>query len=450
MKLEFSISDPSVNGQHVGTVMAADLAGGRSIQRRLTLSNREDVDAFESEVETAFGSEGAGEFRTWVDRELNRKPAQPTGPVLMSAGDLVDAHPHEREYVIGGICREGETVNIVAAPKTYKSFLATMILLCVAAGRMLFNLFPTRKGRVLLIDNELHPETLANRIPKIAMALGILSDEWRNNFDVVTLRGRQCDIEGLDLFFRDIAPGTYRAIVLDALYRFWPEGCDENSNSDVTKVYNRIDQYAQMTGAAIIVIHHASKGVQGNKSVTDTGAGAGAQSRAPDSHLVIRQHEEPDCAVLDAVLRSSAPIKPLGLRWDYPIWKPDPSIDVTKLKRERGPGGRPSKPKEDKQEKIIWTPEMFVSRFISETPIKRDILCSRAAREKITDRAVKGLIAEALDAGLIYVHATGSSTGTAYATVPCENNGPVCAERARTHPLEPPVDTRAKRTRSRN
>ena len=32
---------------------------------------------------------------------------------------------------------------------------------------------------------------------------------------------------------------------------------------DVTKVYNRIDQYAEITGASILIVHHSSKGAQG-------------------------------------------------------------------------------------------------------------------------------------------------------------------------------------------
>src|SRR6185437_8202459 len=115
-------------------------------------------------------------------------------------GQLVDDHPAERPFTIEGIGRKAEVINIVAAPKTYKSYLAMCILLCVATGRMLFNLFATRQSRVLLIDNELHPETLSHRIPKIARALGIGSEEWRDKLDILSLRGRGQDLHRLDQF----------------------------------------------------------------------------------------------------------------------------------------------------------------------------------------------------------------------------------------------------------
>ena len=42
----------------------------------------------------------------------------------------------------------------------------------------------------------------------------------------------------------------------------------------------------------------ASKGDQSGKSTTDVGSGAGSQSRAADTHLIIRQHEQEDVAVM--------------------------------------------------------------------------------------------------------------------------------------------------------
>ena len=43
---------------------------------------------------------------------------------------------------------------------------------------------------------------------------------------------------------------------------------------------------AIQTGAAFVLVHHSTKGSQAEKSVTDTGSGAGAMSRAVDSHIV--------------------------------------------------------------------------------------------------------------------------------------------------------------------
>jgi hypothetical protein len=49
----------------------------------------------------------------------------------------------------------------------------------------------------------------------------------------------------------------------------------------------------------------------------DVGGGAGAQSRATDTHLVLRPHEEDNVVVRNAAVRTWAPIVPMWLRLAY-------------------------------------------------------------------------------------------------------------------------------------
>src|SRR5690606_3187645 len=121
-------------------------------------------------------------------------------------------------------------------------------------------------------------------------------------------------------------------IILDAFYRFLPEGASENDNAQMAQLYNQLDRYAAETGAAIACIHHSSKGVQSFKRTTDVGAGAGAQSRAADCHLVLREHADDGCVVLDAAVRSFPPVDPRVLRWAFPLWHADDDADPSRLK----------------------------------------------------------------------------------------------------------------------
>lgn len=126
-----------------------------------------------------------------------------------------------------------------------------------------------------------------------------------------------------------ITAGNYSLILVDAHYRMLG-GRSENDNAEITQVYNMIDRYAAQTGAAWVLIHHTSKGDQSEKSVTDVGAGAGSQSRAVDTHVVLRTHKEGYC-VLHAVTRSSKSPDPVVLRYDYPLWSVNPDADPSQL-----------------------------------------------------------------------------------------------------------------------
>jgi len=264
---------------------------------------------------------------------------EPAPIIPVSVRELVKRHPKMRPAVIEGILRQGETCNIIAASKVGKSWLGYGLALSIATGRYWLDTFRCEPGRVLIIDNELHDETLAHRIPVVAAAMSISDVEYSDRIDTVTLRGRLTDYYGIGPRLVDrIKAGQYRAIVVDAHYRMTPIGTSENDNAAVAGLYNLIDRYAGKTQAAWIPIHHSSKGSQAEKAVTDVGAGAGSQARAADAHLVMRPHEEPGHVVLDAAVRSWPPVEPMTLRWEFPVWVPAGDVDPTRLKGRKTAG----------------------------------------------------------------------------------------------------------------
>lgn len=239
---------------------------------------------------------------------------------MLGLGELLRQAPCKKPVLIDGLLRIGETANIIAAPKMGKSFLSLNLALSVAMGCPWMG-FPTAEGRVLLIDNELHRETLADRVARTAEAMGIETADIDGQIDILCLRGCNLDIVGLGLLLAQFQPGAYRLVVLDALYRLLPAGTSENDNAGMMAIYNQVDRYAAQMGAAFAIIHHTSKGDQAGKEVTDLGAGAGAISRAADTHLTIRPHESQGLAVLEAVTRSFQSPEPRTVEFSYPLWR---------------------------------------------------------------------------------------------------------------------------------
>jgi len=144
----------------------------------------------------------------------------------------------------------------------------------------------------------------------------------------------------------------YSLIIIDPLYRFWPEGFSENDNAATTRIYNQIDAYASRLGAAFLVVHHAAKGSQAQKDITDVGAGAGSQSRAADTHIILRPHQNGNCHVLDAVTRSFPPVESIVLQWDFPGWIAVDG-DPTQLKRPQTAGERRQEQQDDETDETV-------------------------------------------------------------------------------------------------
>lgn len=265
------------------------------------------------------------------DEDEEEKLLSANGTQIMTIGQLVANNPTLHEPVIDGILRRGETMNLIADPKRGKSWMLYAQLLSVATGLPWLGRFQCAPGRVLLIDNELHKPTLANRIPKVASAMGIREVDYCHNLDILPLRGQLMDLIGINRLLATISRGEYSLIAFDAFYRGIPAGVSENDNAQIANLYNLIDQTTNHINCAWLNIHHASKGSQSGKSITDVGAGAGSQSRAADAHLILREHQEDSTFVLDGVVRSFAPITPVALRWEWPLWRVDLTVDPSKL-----------------------------------------------------------------------------------------------------------------------
>lgn len=330
--------------------------------------------------------------------------ATPATPRLeiRTAHEMSSTFPAMRPAVIRGLLRRGEIGNLIAASKMGKSWLTYDLAWAVVQGCPWFG-FETVAGDVLIVDNELHPETLAARLPIVAQARKIRPEDHDERLHVANLRGALVDLRELRRMMSDIEPGRYRLIILDALYRMVPSGWSENDNAQMASLYNELDALAKRLDCAIICVHHASKGVQGDRSITDTGAGAGAISRAADLHLILREHEEPGCVVLDAVCRSWARIEPRCLRWTFPTWEPADELDPAKLKRTvRNQGGRPRKPPE---QTIPAPPKMtfrqFATTYAGGDPMSKKSIVAAAVDGSIGHKQAEKFFDLAVGAGVL-------------------------------------------------
>lgn len=363
-----------------------------------------------------------------------------------SVRELLRHHPDLRRPVVEGILREGELLNLVSLSKGNKSWLATHLALCVAAGLPWIGRFATTKSRVLILDNELHQETSAYRIPIVTKALGLSLDAIADGIDVDNARGRLLDIPALSEYLSSVPCGRYGLLVLDAFYRFIPKGFDENSNADMTVLYNHLDRLAADIGSAIVLVHHSSKGNQSGKSVTDVGSGAGAQSRATDAHLVLRPHQEEGAVVVEAAVRSWAPVDPFCLRWEFPTWRIDESLDPAAFKTHRKP-----KTKQDgstQPKRPDWTPEQFVARYVTEQPQTKDVILDAGSKGVKTKAQAKILLDQALAEGRVHRWGGTSRVPLQYATIPPP--GPEARVCVRASPPTPPVGAQAPRGRGKS
>lgn len=317
---------------------------------------------------------------------------------FIKASDLRRKFPALRRPIIHGLLRSGETMNIISTPKIGKSWLVTELAINASRGQLWLG-YACAKCKVLLIDNELHGETLTDRVGLVSDALRI-DESTLVDLTTRNMRGSLMDFNKLGaMYFDKMKKGLFDIVILDAFYRFVPPGFSENDNGAITNIYNMIDGWAQKLDCCFVIIHHTSKGNQSDKDITDVGAGAGSMSRAADTHLILRKHQEAEHVVLEAETRSFAKIEPKVLRKAFPRFVEAPEMDPKQLKS--------NKVRDDG-----WTAERFVEEVFGTQSLTPQEMKYSGKKLRLTDHRIKILRQDAVAEGILIK--TGSTTTTKY------------------------------------
>lgn len=271
--------------------------------------------------------------------EKRREDREIDGDRLFSLRQMATYYPGLKVPTVEGLVRRGEVCNLIAKPKVGKSWLAYSLAVSVAGGLNWLNRFSCQRGKVLFIDCELQRHTIASRFCHVVQAMGLQDSGVEDRIIVYSLRGFEVpefkdEKKDVKWIAKNLS-GNFEMVIIDPVYRLFPEGASENDPGATEETWRAAATFARKTNAAVVLVHHATKGDQSSKDITDVGSGSGMQSRAADTHLILRQHEEGNCVVMDAETRSFPPIEPVVLRWSYPLWVPDQAANPASLSGSR-------------------------------------------------------------------------------------------------------------------
>lgn len=251
-----------------------------------------------------------GDTRPEVDENgeyIPRLPAELTREFLLNP-------PPKKKPIIMNYLREGEAMLLSGNPKAGKSFLIVQLAIAVATGSKWIGITCQQKP-VLYIDGELSPEMTGERIRDIREKMGI--NYLPEDLHIINTKKE-------DVTLRDVADDFVHGVrkeevvIIDPLYMFL--NSDENDNSQMKKEMEQIKRISA-TGAAVIVVHHMSKGIQSGKMSIDRASGAGVLGRFFDSILTLNLlNKEPSDPArperVEADTRSFQQPRPVNLWFD--------------------------------------------------------------------------------------------------------------------------------------
>ena len=254
---------------------------------------------------------------------------------VVTAAELAAKPPRRPPELIHGLLYEGGTMLMSGASKSMKTFTMIAAGLAVSSERDWLG-FKCVAAPVIILNLELQDFSMAKRVRDVASAMGIPPPP---NFYVANLRGHLVDVGALELSLGKLMEATQaRLVIVDPHYKISAaSGVEENSNDAQGLLLYRLENAVCKRGASLMIAHHFSKGDKSQTKAIDRAAGGGALARWPDVVMTLTEHEDDGCATAEFSLRDFAPVAPIVVRWSYPTWTRDNTVNPALLKKAGKP-----------------------------------------------------------------------------------------------------------------
>ena len=230
---------------------------------------------------------------------LCEAPEEPerTPPAILSHDALKTAYPEVPSPLVHGLLRHGETMLLFGKPKVQKSLRCLALANAVSRGGEWAG-FQCERGKVLVIDNETHPAILADRYERIAAKNG----DDGEGVDFLPVWDCEYTVEDMLRDAPHFRERGYALVIFDILARGLPDWCEsESDNRQCAKVWACVQKTAALTGAAVVVVHHARKSATAD--IVSDPSGAGWTRYASTIASLSKKGTEPG-VWLEAVTRS--------------------------------------------------------------------------------------------------------------------------------------------------
>lgn len=175
-------------------------------------------------------------------------------------------------WMVADIWGESEVGFISGHPKSYKSWLALDLAVSVATGTRFLGAFASKKHNVLLIQEEDPKPVLQERLTMVGSSKGLIG--WEENTDgtldmwyelpdnlyIISNQGFTINEEWLEQLEEWIKERDIKLVIIDPLMMV-AEAVDEFKAFEfMAQILKPLKRLRSRTNAAIVVVHHHTKG----------------------------------------------------------------------------------------------------------------------------------------------------------------------------------------------
>ncbi len=200
-------------------------------------------------------------------RDSNIPQTTKYNPVKVS--ELIKREVKEFPWLIHGLIPEGGITVFSGSTGCGKSLIVLYIANCIGRGINLFETFPTKKSKILLIDLEMTEYDCIERAKTICSESDDIFIQFEKSWRVE-------DEHCVDWLKNFVTENKINLIIFDTLSKTHLK--NENSNSEMTFVMQKFIELCNQLKITILLIHHHNK----NTEAIGLGKGRGA-SAIPDN-----------------------------------------------------------------------------------------------------------------------------------------------------------------------
>jgi hypothetical protein len=232
-----------------------------SVRRKAFSNEREGYDIADW-IEEHDPATLIADFERMVESAPLWKPQVIERPsVLVEAVEWVSTADPQIEYRIDGIIQTDANGIIAAEPKTGKSLVALDLLLSLACGVPWLNRKVPKRVRCAYISREDSPMLTKVRIKGFLAGKGLGGVDvtnwlWCNTREQMSTFNIE-EEDDFRIMAHDLKERGIEFAVLDVLNRI--HGRDENNNTEMAAVVERINQLGREANCSIGLVHHVSK-----------------------------------------------------------------------------------------------------------------------------------------------------------------------------------------------
>lgn len=258
--------------------------------------------------------------------------------VIKDAATWISKPIPPSDPIIEGVFDVGDKCFLISGSKGRKTFFTIQAALSIASGKDFLGMHVPKARRTAIAQFEIREHHYQRRLIRMTDAMGIATTTFQGQLSILNLRGKSETLETLGVLLKEYAP---QLIIIDPLYKIYPEEMDENSAGDMAALLTKVDKLAEDLGAAVMIVHHDVKAMPDARAIA-RGSGSGVLNRDYDSCLLLTPHAtEADAFVLSTITRNYPPVANATIRWHESMFieakeiLPKPETSTTRRAKER-------------------------------------------------------------------------------------------------------------------